>query len=233
MPLQAIHRPAALSHNPRLLIGLHGWGANKEDLAALADYLNLPGYAMAFPDAPFSHAYNPVGRMWYDFPRGYDFLQPHDFEQQTDLQESRQQLHAWIEQITTDLGVPLSQTVLAGFSQGGAMALDVGLPLPLAGILVLSGYLHSPGKPHQPASPVLMVHGRQDPTVPIRRARQAYDMLSAQGITVTYHELDMGHEIQPEVLIYIEQFCTALPESACPVIESKRFFEHPDGLKEG
>lgn len=207
MSLEAIQiEPSAADAN-WLLLGLHGWGANAADLAALADYIELPHYRMAFPEAPFDHPYAPEGRMWYGFPAGYDFQRPHDFMAQTDLQESRDRLHRWIQATAEAASISLSQTILAGFSQGGAMALDVGLRLPLAGILVLSGYLHGTVQPHPAVGPVLMVHGRQDPIVPLARAQQARDALREAQLDVTYQEFDMGHEVRPAVLQQVEQFC--------------------------
>ncbi|MGD1904789.1 MAG: alpha/beta hydrolase [Leptolyngbyaceae cyanobacterium] len=207
MSLQAI---ASAQTNPQtcdaLFVGLHGWGANAADLVALGEFLTLPQCHRVFPEAPFPHPYNPVGRMWYGFPEGYDFRRPHDFEQQADLHKSRQALREWLEQITTATGIPLERTIIAGFSQGGAMALDVGLQLPVAAVLVLSGYLHGDLSPHQPPSPVLLVHGRQDPVVPLACAHQTRQVLGTHQVPVTYYEQDMGHEIQPIVLQYIERF---------------------------
>lgn len=210
MSLSAIARrvPGAT----RLFVGLHGWGANAADLAALADYLVLEDYHLVFPDAPFPHPYSPEGRMWYDLPAGYGFQSPPAEMQLTHLPESRNLLKTWLPQAAAEFDVPLEHTVLAGFSQGGAMALDVGLQLPLAAVLVLSGYLHGPIQPRHPASPVLMVHGRQDPVVPLAAARAARATLLAHQVPVTDYELDMGHEIQPTVLSYITQFCQGLSE---------------------
>ncbi len=208
MALQAIAQPTSdPSACDAMLVGLHGWGANAADLLGLGNFLTLPRCHMVFPDAPFPHPQNPVGRMWYGFPQGYDFRQPHDFEQQADLQTSRQALREWLDQVTAETGIPLGRTILAGFSQGGAMALDIGLQLPVAAVLVLSGYLHGNISLHQPPSPVLLVHGRQDPVVPIICAHQTRQVLDAHHVPVTYHEQDMmGHEIQPIVLQHIEQF---------------------------
>ncbi|MDA0268891.1 MAG: esterase [Cyanobacteria bacterium] len=210
MALQAIATPKT---NPTtcdaLLVGLHGWGANAADLAALGEFLTLPHCHMVFPDAPFPHPQSPGGRMWYGFPNSYDFRQAHDFEQQSDLCTSRQALNAWLQQITAETGIPLERTIVAGFSQGGAMALDVGLQLPVAAVLVLSGYLHGAIFSHHPPSPVLLVHGRQDPVVPLACAHQTRQVLQAQQVPVTYHEQDMGHEIQPVVLQHIERFYQA------------------------
>ena len=194
----------------KLLIGLHGWGANAADLAGLADYLPLKGFRMLFPDAPFPHPQAPGGRMWYGFPMGYDFQADYDLGQQADLQESRQLLRQWLTQVAEETGIPPERTAIAGFSQGGAMTLDVGLQLPLAGALILSGYLHSSPQPHADLGPVLMVHGRQDPVVPIMRAHQSRDVLKEQSVDLTYQEYDMGHEISPLVLREIRRFCDGL-----------------------
>ncbi|MEO1128068.1 MAG: dienelactone hydrolase family protein [Cyanobacteria bacterium J06639_16] len=211
MALRAIARSTDTdSSADKLFIGLHGWGANAEDLAALSDYLSLPGYHMIFPDGPFAHPAAPGGRMWYSFPLGYDFQMSRSFEQQADLQESRQKLRDWLTQITQEMAIPLEQVILAGFSQGGAMAMDVGLQFPLAGVLILSGYLHSPPMPHPELGPVLMVHGRQDPVVPIQSAQQARDALAHQKVNLTYQEYDMGHEISPLVMQQINTFCDQL-----------------------
>ncbi|MEL6400122.1 MAG: dienelactone hydrolase family protein [Cyanobacteria bacterium J06626_4] len=205
MSLSAIAKTTSESAD-KLLIGLHGWGANGQDLAALASYMPMPGVKMLFPDAPFPHPEAPGGRMWYSFPTGYDFQNDHDFEQQADLQESRQLLKAWLGQMAEETGIPPERTLVAGFSQGGAMAMDVGLQLPLAGALVLSGYSHSAPAPHPDLGPLLMVHGRQDQVVPLARAHQSRDALTAQGVDVTYKEYNIGHEISPVVLQAVLMF---------------------------
>ncbi|MEM9903877.1 MAG: hypothetical protein AAF921_02490 [Cyanobacteria bacterium P01_D01_bin.44] len=210
MPLQAISVSPKTDSTNSLLVMLHGWGANAQDVAGLASYLNLSGYQMCFPDAPFPHPMAPGGRMWYNFPTNYDFQHPHDFEQQTDLQTSRQQLITWLQSLESATGIPLEKTVLGGFSQGGAMTLDVGPQLPLAGMLVLSGYGHAPiAKPATPC-PLLMIHGRQDLVVPLPRAHAAKSELTQQGWTVDYQEFDMGHEISLDALKQVGQFCKAL-----------------------
>lgn len=189
---------------------LHGWGANAQDVAALASFLHLPNYHFVFPDAPFPYLYAPLGRVWYNFPENYTFLSQSEFYDQPELTESRKHLIDWLLSLEATTGVPLSHTILAGFSQGGAMTLDVGLHLPLAALMVLSGYLHAPARltTHTDftAPPVLMVHGRQDSVVPLSSAHQARDRLLALSIPVTYYELDMGHEIQPQVLGLMQSF---------------------------
>jgi phospholipase/carboxylesterase len=208
MTLRAIAIPPASGQPPAgLLVGLHGWGANAQDLAALSDYLDLPNYAMIFPDAPFPHPHALGGKMWYGFPPGFSFRINLNLAQQDDLHHSRQLLKDWLLSLADSTGVPLERTIIAGFSQGGAMTLDVGSQLPVAALLVLSGYLHdavaaAPGS----TPPILMVHGLQDPVVPIEAAREAKHALVEQGAAVDYHELVMGHEIRPIVLEMIQSF---------------------------
>ena len=175
---------------------LHGWGSNARDLSSVRPFLNLPEYQFLFPDAPLAHPNVPDGFMWYDFRAGY-----------SGLAESRQILSQWLPSLEATTGVPLSRTLLAGFSQGAAMALDVGLNLPLAGLIALSGYLHPlTGPLNSPAPPVLMAHGRQDQVVLLGAAHSARDTLVSAGATVHYHEFEMGHEIKPPVLALIRDF---------------------------
>lgn len=145
--------------------------------------------------------------MWYGFPSSYSFLSNSKFQSQPDLQSSRQQLCEFLLSLEAATGVPLDRTVLAGFSQGGAMTLDVGSQLPLAALLVLSGYLHSPiAAVNSAIQNILIVHGRQDQTVPIAAAHQARDALTALAAPVEYQEFDMGHEIRPIILQIVQNF---------------------------
>src|SRR5687767_8575279 len=86
----------AISISPRngqapqgLLIALHGWGANAQDVASLANYLDLPEFQMIFPDAPFPFPFGPDGRVWYNFPPNYTFTCEPSLAQQPELVESR------------------------------------------------------------------------------------------------------------------------------------------------
>jgi phospholipase/carboxylesterase len=206
MPLQSLTFPAQ-TEAAGLLVVLHGWGANAQDVSFLAPYMALPNYAMAFPNAPFAYPYAEGGRMWYDLPQTYTFESNPDFRDEPQLQESRKRLTEWLRSLESTTGIPLEQTVLAGFSQGGAMSLDVGLHLPLKGLIILSGYLHTPIAPLQAATPpLLMVHGRQDLVVPLAAAVNAKQRLVDRGVKVTYEEMEMGHEIQIEVLELMKKF---------------------------
>lgn len=207
MSLEALSFPARQQPAQALLVMLHGWGANAQDVAALASYLDLPQFQFFFPNAPFSFPYAPEGRMWYDLPDNYSFQSQPDFRQQPQLQESRQQLIDWLKSLEATTGIPLSRTILAGFSQGGAMTLEVGLQLPLAALMVLSGYAHAPLQLNTDSIPsVLLAHGQSDLVVPLLAAKQTRDQLALLGVPVQYHEFSMGHEIQPMVLKLMQSF---------------------------
>jgi len=191
---------------------LHGWGANAQDVAALANYLDLPDYQFLFPEAPFPHPYSAAGKMWYGLPDDYSFFSRPEFRQQPELQKSRLELVTWLRSLEQTTGVPLNRTILSGFSQGGAMTLDIGLQLPFAALMVLSGYLHAPLESVKQGclSPVLIVHGRQDPVVPLKAAQLVHESLVKLGADVQYYEQDMGHEIQPLVLSRMQSFMEEL-----------------------
>lgn len=174
--------------------------------------LELPDIQFMVPDAPFPHPSGIGGKMWYDLSDNLTF--GGDISTQTDLVTSRNLLTDWLNSLEASTGVPLSQTILGGFSQGGAMTLDVGLNLPLAGLMVLSGYLHGAVLPQESYPPILMVHGRQDMVVPVSAAQDARDRLSALNATITYEEFDMGHEIPPIVLSQMQTFIQALLKSS-------------------
>lgn len=204
MSFQVITIPPASGQTAQAaIVLLHGWGANAADLAPLAEFLNLPDYQFYVPNAPWPHPQVMGGLMWYDL-----------WQNQQGLLESRQHLKTWLTALPRLSKLPLERTVLAGFSQGGAMTLDVGLELPLAGLISWSGYLHSPAgsavsseeSTNLSSPPVLMVHGRQDAVVPLALAQQAQASLIAAGVSVQYHELEMGHEILPEVLTLSREF---------------------------
>ena len=86
------------------------------------------------------------------------------------------------------------------------MTLDVGLSLPLAGLMILSGYQHGALNPGAKIPPILMVHGKQDQVVPLAAAHRAKANLEQLGMSIDYHEFDMGHEISPLVLNEIYEF---------------------------
>ncbi|MGQ9865012.1 MAG: alpha/beta hydrolase [Pseudanabaenaceae cyanobacterium] len=178
------------------LVLLHGWGASAADLAPLAAALQTPDRQVLRWQAP--HRRPQGGYMWYDL-----------MALETDpvpwgLPESRRYLQEAL------ASLPLAQTVLAGFSQGGAMALDVGLGLPLAGLISFSGYLHPAAPPPQSGLPVALFHGQDDKVVPVIAARSARQTLTRWGAQVTYQEFAGGHTIPPEAIAAAQTFLQAL-----------------------
>jgi phospholipase/carboxylesterase len=207
MTIGAMEQPAMGA-----LVVLHGWGANAEDAAYFTGMLPLAKVDRFLPEGPFNHPYSDVGRMWYSLDNitGFDG----DLSHQADLQTSRQLLTDWLLALPGKTGIPLERTILGGFSQGGAMTIEVGLTLPLAGLMILSGYLHkSLANIPKPPMPILQIHGQQDMVVPIAAARKTRDALLALGSNLTYQEFPgLGHEVSMTVLEQMQGFVTALLE---------------------
>ena len=198
MELNPIIIPPETGAAPQaLFVLMHGWGANAQDLTTLAALLNLPHHQFIFPEAPFPHPQVPLGRAWYAL----------ETPERTGLAESRETLQTWLQSLESSTGIPPERMILGGFSQGGAMTMDVGRSFPCAGLVVLSGYLHFNPQPQtQPFPPLLIVHGQQDPVVPVQAAQTARDQFQQLGARVNYHELEMEHEIRPEVIGLIRSF---------------------------
>ncbi len=205
--------PASSNPPAAIVVLLHGWGGNTQDLAEVTRYLRLPQVQFYLPSAPFPHPYNPAGSMWYGFPESYAFLPDDPFRPGDDGAISQRLLQDWLQALPKQTGIPLDRTLLGGFSQGGAMTLTVGLSLPLAGLMVMSGFLHAaPVLAQPPTAPILMVHGRQDAIVPLATAHATQTMLQDLNAALEYHELDMGHEINPDALQLMRQFIQATLE---------------------
>lgn len=191
--------PATKQTPKALIVTLHGWGANAQDVASLIPYINLPDYEFLLPNAPYPYPYADTGRAWYDLrtENMYD-----------GLVESKQLLIDWLQSLETNTGVPLSRTILSGFSQGGAMTLDVGLSLPLAGLVVMSGYPHPSVETLNPGNfpPTLIMHGTKDEVIPLQAAIKSRDMAKSLGVAVEYHEFEMGHEINLPMLEALRTF---------------------------
>jgi phospholipase/carboxylesterase len=198
--LEFISVPAETEQAPSgLIVTLHGWGASADDVSALLPFFNMPDYQFVFPNGPYPYPYGATGKAWYDL-RQENMYQG--------LTESRQILTDWLLSLEGVTGVPLSRTVLSGFSQGAAMTLDVGLNLPLAGLVAMSGYLHpEAGKAAKDTfPPTLITHGRQDEVVPLSAAVRAKNTLEALGVPLQYQEFDMGHEIGLQMFDLLRNF---------------------------
>jgi phospholipase/carboxylesterase len=194
--LECITIPAATNTPTGAIVLLHGWGANHHDLVELVPYFGLSNYQFLCPNGIFDHDYTETGKMWYSFTGAGELTE----RSRNELATSRRVLTEWIQELPSLTGIPLDRTWIGGFSQGGAMTLDVGLNLPIAGLFVLSGYLHPDRTPPQIIPSISIVHGTLDDVVPITAARSSRDLLLSWGAEVEYFELEMGHTIVPEVL---------------------------------
>jgi phospholipase/carboxylesterase len=194
---QALHLGPAQAR--QRLVLLHGWGADADDLLDLGELLVGPEVSVVALRAPEPHPYG-SGRQWYG-------LQPIDWAA---LPAARAGLRGRLEALAAS--VPLEQTVLLGFSQGAAMAVDVGCGLPLAGIVACSGYPHEGWQAPTQRPPVLLSHGRQDPVVPYA-ASEALEQALAEAVSnaasgesqatspaVSLLPFNGGHGIDPELM---------------------------------
>ena len=197
------------------VIWLHGLGADGHDFAGLVpelDLSNCPPIRFVFPHAPSMPVTVNGG---YVMPAWYDILGPDLVSQQdaAGIQASERAIVALIAQEVAR-GIPAERIVLAGFSQGCAMALHTGLRLPqrLAGIMALSGYLPLADRftaerhPANAQTPVFMAHGTQDPVVVIARGEASRDALAALGQPVQWHSYPMPHSLHPREISDISAF---------------------------
>jgi len=196
--------PASAGAVDASIIWLHGLGADGHDFEPIVPELPLPAGLRArfvFPHAPVQSVtinYGHVMPAWYDV---YG-----DGRQDADgIRVSQGRIEALIARERAR-GVSTRRIVLAGFSQGGAIALQTGLRHPerLAGILALSTYLplaETLGAEANPANrdvPIFMAHGTEDPVIPLQRAAISRDQLRKLGHQVEWHEYPMPHAVCPE-----------------------------------
>ncbi|WP_210541854.1 alpha/beta hydrolase [Rhodoferax sp. PAMC 29310] len=201
------------------VIWLHGLGADGNDFANLVPELDLsacPPIRFVFPHAPtlpvtINGGY--VMPAWYDI-RGADLVSRQDTE---GIQKSALAISALIEN-EISRGIAAENIVLAGFSQGCAMALHTGLRFPkrLAGVMALSGYLPlaetfaAERHPANAATPIFMAHGSQDPVVVPARGEASRDLLSSLGYAVHWHTYPMPHSVHPREVADISTFLTTV-----------------------
>ncbi len=183
---------AGPERSSRRLVLLHGWGADADDLLELGAAVVDADVSVVALRAPEPHP-GGVGRQWYDLQ------QP----QWPGLPSARSDLERRLQNLADS--VPFEATALLGFSQGAAMALDVGNRLPLAALVACSGYPH-PGWVPQPAVPILLTHGEQDPVVPIAACGALEDQLTAAGGAVRRVTFPGGHAIDASMLGVIREF---------------------------
>jgi phospholipase/carboxylesterase len=197
-------RPAASGTADSLVIFLHGYGADGNDLIGLAEPLapHLPNTRFLAPNAPERCPGNPMGFQWFPIP----WLDGSpEAVAKASAARSFRLLDDWLDAVAAE-GIGPERTVLVGFSQGTMMALHVGLrrAAPLAGIVGFSGRLLEPERLAEEVTsrpPVLLVHGDEDPVVPFASLQAASEALTAAGVE-TYAHVSRGtaHGIAPDGL---------------------------------
>ena len=197
------------------VVWLHGLGADGHDFEPIVpDLVARGGRALrfVFPHAPTRPVTLNNGwemRAWYDV---YGITRDH----QHDEPGIRDSALAIDELMRAQIarGVPAERLVLAGFSQGCAMALHVGLRFPerLAGLIALSGYLPLDDKaaaertPANHQTPIFMAHGTADPTVPFAYGESSHRLLEALGSRVEWHTYPIGHGVGPQEIVDVRAF---------------------------
>lgn len=204
----------------RSVIWLHGLGADGYDFVPVVkelESLGAPAARYVFPHAPMMAVTINNGfvmRAWYDI-RTADLAHRED---ELTIRASQGAVEELIDR-EVQRGIARSRIVLAGFSQGAAIALQTGLRQaePLAGLIALSGYLpladRLAAERHAASAgvPVLMAHGTDDPVVPIARAIGSRDLLASLGYDVSWHEYPMAHAVCAEELEAIAAFLRRRP----------------------
>ncbi|MGY0231844.1 alpha/beta hydrolase [Longispora urticae] len=203
------------------LILLHGWGAPGDDMVGLGRLLARPGTRVFAPAGPLPEFGG--GRAWWRLDPderpawAWEDRAPADHVPNALVTAAREAVLGLLATVR-DRYAP-DTVVVAGFSQGAMLALDVALRAEagvdrvaaLSGVLLadsLAG-LHAPG-PRRPR--VLVAHGRSDAQVPFPGGEQARDLLDRYGYDVTWRPFDGGHDIPPEIVAALDTFVFADPE---------------------
>jgi len=197
------------------VIWLHGLGDSGHGFAPIVPELKLPaghGIRFLFPHAPerpvtINNGY--VMRAWYD-------IKTMDLQSRADedgVRQSAALVTALLDKVIAT-GVPAEKIVLAGFSQGGVIALHLlaRLPYKIAGVLALSTYMCVPHKlkdemtPHNLKTPVLVAHGSHDDVVPMSAGKAAFDSLKYAGFQVRWQDYRMAHSVCAQEVDDISRF---------------------------
>lgn len=197
------------------IIVLHGLGADGNDFVSIANELSLETVGpvrYVFPHAPVMPVTINNGyrmRAWYDI-FGFDLVSRED---EAGLRRSLSAVQALVAR-EVERGTPSERIVLAGFSQGCAMALLTGIrhPSRLAGIAGLSGYLPlaaasaAERTAANAQTPIFLGHGRLDNVVPVERGRASRDALQAIGHPVEWHEYPIAHSVCMQEIADLERW---------------------------
>tara|TARA_Y100001968_G_scaffold35596_1_gene27255 strand:- start:3182 stop:3787 length:606 start_codon:yes stop_codon:yes gene_type:complete len=175
------------------LVLLHGWGADAQDLLLVGKLLT-EGFKDSFEIVSFS-APQPhpsgSGRQWYP-------LYPHEWEQ---VPNAVLELESRLNNLCFEQ-IPLNKTLLLGFSQGGAMALELATRNMFKGVFAMSSYSHPQWQPLKGMPPVFLFHGNIDEVVPKEASQKIFDILRRNEIESELYFFDGGHEINQHLIDY-------------------------------
>lgn len=194
------------------VLWLHGLGADGHDFEPVVQLLNLPHIRFILPHAPYRAITLNNGyemRAWYDIIG----LQPDSPQDESGIRRMQLEINAMVEQERLR-GIPSQRIVLAGFSQGGAIALHTATRYPeaLAGVLALSTYLplrHLLKKEKSPVNqhtPIWMAHGIHDQVIAMTTAHTAKETLEHADYSVEWHSYEMAHSVNPQEIEDIREF---------------------------
>jgi phospholipase/carboxylesterase len=192
---------------------LHGYGAAGDDLVSLAERLSRPGSRFIVPAAPLAQG---SGRAWWRLDEhrpahAWDEQLPNGFQPNAQVSAVRRAVQRLLRDVNARYAP--ERLVLAGFSQGGMLSLDVALqadpPVDRVGVLsgvMLADSLAGLQAPHASKPSVFVSHGRQDTMLPIAGAEHACQMLERHGYPVQFHPFDGGHQIPRDVVSALADF---------------------------
>ena len=184
-----------------LIVLMHGYGSNMADLAGLTPAINRTDFLYACPNAPIAFDLG-MGQTGYAWANLYGST----YDQEALASEDK--FMTFLEEVEAAYPIRQEKRILGGFSQGGMMAYQMGLPLPdrFAGVFALSSTVKSPDliRPRLPErrdQPIFVAHGTIDMIAPIQAGRGSIDLLQTWGFSPEYHEYEgMAHEINQEVI---------------------------------
>jgi len=192
--------PPAQGKATHLVVLLHGYGADGNDLIGLAEHWRefLPGAAFVAPNAPDRVPGAPSGFQWFPISR----IDPH--EMQNGVVAASPGIESFLDAELEKLSLPPERLALVGFSQGTMLALHLGMrrAVPPAAIVGFSGLLASPPPAQGLRPPVLLTHGDADTVIPASAMFTAATTLGAAGVPLQWHlTRGMGHGIDQDGLV--------------------------------